>query len=89
MNAFLTGSRVYGKVKPDSDIDLVVLLDHDSAEIIRKLSDDPIGPVRFGSLNLIICTDETMFMAWKLGTRRCLNLKAENKKPFSKEQAAA
>lgn len=36
---FLTGSRVYGRPKVDSDIDMVVRMDWDEAEDLRRQSD--------------------------------------------------
>ena len=36
MNAFVTGSRAYGTIKPDSDIDLVVRVDADKADSEKK-----------------------------------------------------
>lgn len=72
MNAFLVGSRVYGTPREDSDIDLVVRIDHEQAQMIRALADppkgnDPVGVVRFGKLNLIICETDGGYEAWREG----------------------
>lgn len=73
MNAFLTGSREYGEPNSKSDIDLVVLMDEPTAIKIRKLAGAIKGnPIRFGSLNLIICTDDLTFSVWKVGTSAIL-----------------
>ncbi len=84
MNAFLTGSRVYGRPREDSDVDMVVRVDISTARVLYSLSDtfdaakfadetDPdyggIGVVRFGKLNLILCTDDDQYTAWRMGTR--------------------
>lgn len=67
MNAFLTGSFVYGKHGIGSDIDLVVLVDSETyADLVR------VGgmPCRFGDLNLILTTDEQKFLKWAEVTHR-------------------
>jgi hypothetical protein len=69
VKAFLTGSRAYGTPRPDSDVDLVVCVSKDEAAKLRELSDDPDArSVRFGRLNLVICTDRKLWDAWALGT---------------------
>lgn len=68
MNAILTGSRVFGKVKPYSDVDLVVLADGVTKEKLIQLSDHGKEPVRFGRLNLILCTSIEEQAAWVLCT---------------------
>jgi len=83
MNPFLTGSRVYGKPNIDSDIDLVILMDEMEAFDLAARSDKPpsteaaihyckegILMLRFGELNLIVCTDERYYSAWKLATQK-------------------
>ncbi len=65
MNAFITGSRVYGKQPTsDTDIDLVVHCDQKTADLLRSLSDIGKKPVRYGKLNLILLTTEEEFAAW-------------------------
>lgn len=83
MNAFLTGSRVYGKPREDSDIDLVVLMEDESAETLIDLENE-FGNVsqygklftnslKFGNLNLIVCSSKEEFEAWKKGTKILLD----------------
>lgn len=92
MNAFLTGSRVYGRPGPNSDIDLVVRVDPRLAGILRALSgatgiDDDAGakPVRFGKLNLILCETDEQYAVWAKGTAEMTG----SGKPFDKVAAKA
>jgi hypothetical protein len=94
MQAFLTGSQVYGKPTQDSDIDLVIFTDVDTMLRLRALSDNPrlvnisgsnthkSASIRFGKLNLTVVTTEDEWQVWRLAT---LALKAEA--PVSKEHA--
>lgn len=75
--AFITGSRAYGIVTPKSDIDLVIRTDEETAERLRKLSDKDMRLkqagdnqicIRFGRLNLIVCTTDEQFAVWRIGT---------------------
>ncbi len=81
---FLTGSRCYGIPRDDSDIDLVVYLDEadleemDTLENIVMDKDEELESMygqaytkslRFGNLNLICCTDDKVFEAWRIITR--------------------
>lgn len=79
MKAFLTGSHVYGTPKPESDIDLVVLVSPADLALImaaHNASDrndtDYSGAVtaslKFGKLNLLLETREDRFAIWRLGT---------------------
>jgi hypothetical protein len=68
MNAFVTGSRAYGTPKSDSDVDLVILTDPYTADMLMKQSDGGKIPIRFGNLNLVVCTDPAEFAIWKVGT---------------------
>ncbi len=73
MNAFLTGSEVYGVPNSKSDVDLVVRVDAETAKKLRSLSDTPterngIVIVRFGKLNLILCETDDQLAVWRLGT---------------------
>ena len=79
--AFVTGSRVYGQPRVDSDIDLVVFLSPADLERLTVFGqqmtspEDPdyvmAGgiPFRFGDLNLLCVTDEKKYEVWKKGTR--------------------
>jgi len=87
MNAFITGSRVYGKIPTsETDIDLVIQCDEKTAELLRKLSDIGKEPVRYGKLNLILLTSEEEFASW-LVANAGLKVKA-TKGPIGKELAA-
>jgi predicted nucleotidyltransferase len=69
MHAFITGSRIYGKPTGESDIDLVVRVDGATAEILMQLgSKNGKNPVRFGNLNLILCTSDIEYATWRVGT---------------------
>lgn len=95
MNAFITGSRVYGKPKPDSDIDLVVFADYQTRTMLESMSDDkpsdPFTPttIRFGKLNVIVCEDFDEFVAWRAGTREMLLNLIENGHKSTREEAKA
>ena len=95
MQAFLTGSQVYGKPTQESDVDLVIFTDVDTMLRLRALADSPqvlqkvsganthkSASIRFGKLNLTVVTNEDEWQAWRLAT---LALKAEA--PVSKERA--
>lgn len=68
MNAFITGSHAYGTPTEDSDVDLVIRCNDATACRLRELSDDPTGAVRFGKLNLVLCTTDEQAAVWRLGT---------------------
>ncbi len=87
MNAFLTGSRIYGTVKPGSDVDLVLLVDEDTKQKLVALSDLGKEPVRFGKLNLILCTMEEEFAVWKVGTAQMKLRKSRDKVAYSSQEA--
>lgn len=85
MNALLTGSRVYGTPNADSDVDLVVLVSHDDYQRLLETAEpdlkekdkrnyDGVGglraSIRFGKLNLLVCTDPLAFEVWRRGTER-------------------
>lgn len=85
MRAYFTGSRVYGNPKPDSDLDLVVLMDHDQFHLFVECSDTSVdtdqyeekpksASLKFGKLNVIAVTEEAEFVAWCNGTKKCIDL---------------
>jgi len=89
MRSFITGSRKYGKPRANSDIDLVIFLSEKDYGILRLCNDESTNEIiRFANLNLIVCTSEKEFAAWKVGTERCVILKRENKKPTTKLRAS-
>lgn len=86
MNAILTGSHAYGTTTPESDVDLVVLVD---AETKDKLLAIGGLPCRFGDLNLIPVTTQNELDCWKEATRRCIEL-ADSRLftlPFTRDDA--
>jgi hypothetical protein len=92
MNAFLTGSRAYGTPRPDSDVDLCVLLSHDDLEALALQApqsngepasgDENDASLRFGRLNVIAMTDPSRFAAWKEAT-----VELVARKPVTRDQA--
>jgi hypothetical protein len=88
MNAFLTGSRVYGRPGPNSDIDLVVRVDPTTARHIRRLQGVAMSeptPIRFGKLNLILCETDEQYEVWAKGTAEMI----ASKQTFDKVAAKA
>lgn len=75
MKSFITGSRAYGTPRPDSDTDLVCLVDDNTAYQLAYLSDQGKSPIRFGSLNLILVFSEKEFFAWQGATEELVNRK--------------
>lgn len=74
-NAFITGSKVYGGEGyggSGEDVDLVILVDEVTKQLLLDHSDLGKYPVRFGKLNLIITSDEKEYAAWLLATHTCL-----------------
>jgi ribulose kinase len=91
MNAFFTGSRVYGEPRKDSDVDLVARVTPEVRCVLEKLSDTPekikgITVIRFGRLNIIACDDDRQFAAWKFGTEDLQTQKLWDG-PVAKEEA--
>lgn len=85
MNAFVTGSRVYGTPRPESDIDLcVVVSEHDLALLSERADEDPGSgghSLRFGKLNLIVLGQRS-FEAWQEATNELVAMK-----PVTREKA--
>lgn len=83
--AFITGSHAYGRPNRTSDLDLVILVSEEDLKILKKEADesnnwehagdyDAHAPqascLRFGFLNLIVCTTQEQYDVWYKGTRR-------------------
>ena len=87
LKSFLTGSRVYGEPREDSDIDLVIHGDNDLLSSLLLNSETGEMPLRFGKLNLIVLSSDT-FEAWKKGTDELI---ADYRlgKPSSRDEAVA
>jgi len=83
---FVTGSYAYGAPRPDSDIDLVVLVDTDTQVLLQQHSADK-GPIRFGKLNLIAVTSTRLFEAWARGTDQMIQEREETGEPVSRDRA--
>ena len=62
MNAFLTGSLLYGFPTSDSDIDLVIFCSEKEKELLLNNSDNNCIPIKYSKLNLIICTEEKQYI---------------------------
>ena len=93
--AFITGSRCYGTPRDDSDLDLVILASNHAFKMLAAFADDDSetgegsgkgtpssGSFRFGKLNIIAITDESVFEVWRAATE---SLKA--KAPVSRDDA--
>lgn len=83
MNAFITGSRAYGKPGVHSDVDLVVRVDQITYEKLLALNGGK-EPILFGELNLILCRTDEEWAVWKLGTRA---MERSPHKPYNRDQA--
>lgn len=97
--AFITGSHAYGVPTPDSDVDLVILMElHEATKLARLLGHKEAEPtsaslkqremrgysIKIGKLNLVVCTAEARFDAWREGTRIL-----EDRAPVSRHDAVA
>jgi hypothetical protein len=91
LNAFITGSRVYGTPTEDSDIDLVVLVDNTTKRTLQSLNQavsEPnliVKPVRFG--NLILCDTEDAFDCWKKSLVDCIRASDDLNRPLTRDEA--
>lgn len=89
MKAFITGSRAYGKTPTKTtDVDLVIFCDPETAAALTELSDLGKEPVKYGLLNLIICTSEEEWAAWRIATTGMVAERAATETPISKYKAA-
>lgn len=92
--AFITGSRVYGESTPESDIDLVILCDTETRDLLWRETEGESNPhhkevmqIRFGKLNIIACWTDEQFAAWKLGTERLKQDKEASGEPIDRATA--
>lgn len=81
MNAFLTGSHAYGIPRPDSDIDIVMLVDD---ELYKLLNATYTGPIKDGKVNLIPFTNKIRYECWLKATEYLKTIA-----PVSREMAVA
>lgn len=84
---FVTGSHAYGTPRPDSDIDVVILIDKTTKDFISDFADKSDKTpghyaMRFGVLNLICCIYKEQYNAWREGTLRLIK-----ESPVSRERA--
>jgi Nucleotidyltransferase domain len=88
MKGFITGSRAYGKPIETSDVDLVVMVDTETLEKLRVLSDPSAdGSIRFGNLNLVAFDNVENFILWQNCTNRLKEFKNKHNTPVSKAAA--
>ena len=97
MSAFQTGSRVYGKPREDSDWDLVVKIPPSRAEAFLATLPPAMSTkygartgqvtLRFGTLNLILCTNRETYDAWWAATQMA-SARALANGPLEKDEAA-
>lgn len=86
--AFLIGSRVYGTPREDSDIDLVVRMDPETAAALCIASGVGVmAPLRFGPLNIIYAVTDEQYESWRLGLIDVLALKTRLGRPVTREEA--
>lgn len=87
MNAFLTGSRVYGTPTEESDVDLVVQMTATEMDKLGWFAEEAFGfdeygcgrSFRFGKLNVIAISGDKLFQLWKESTEACEAIKPVNK----------
>lgn len=93
MKAFVTGSHAYGTPRPDSDIDLVVLVSPEDMARLVKMDPDSTADrygvmassyLRFGKLNLLAVDNMTDYLVWLHGT-----LELIARKPVTRDEAVA
>lgn len=87
--AFITGSFAYGVPKPESDIDLVLLVECPITKYILLEAGGGV-PTRFEGerkLNLIVFTNQMRYRAWKDATRILSKRYEDTGAPVSREDA--
>lgn len=89
LQAVLTGSRVYGNPRPNSDVDLIIRVsDHElailtqAADAVFNCKENNSRSLKFGNLNLICVTSDQMFHAWIAGTQELVK-----KAPVTRDDA--
>lgn len=98
--AFITGSRAYGTPTPDSDIDLVLRMTEEEYQLLKPFADqiyfdtDPEygrkcqnHVLRFGKLQLLICTTDAQYRIWFEGTKTLKWLSRNRKAPVLRSEA--
>lgn len=95
MMGFLTGSRIYGVSRPESDLDMVLKVTPLEAKLLTEVQDsgrnDDYGSygnspestsIRFGRLNLIICFTDEAYHRWLAARSLC-----RMKSPITRDEA--
>lgn len=89
MKAFLTGSQVYGIPNEESDVDVVLLVEKSTLDMMVRLLpkggtnyDGTVVTVMSGKINLILTTTDEEYRRWRLFTETMTAMK-----PVSKEAA--
>ena len=87
--SFITGSYAYGIPRPESDLDVVMLVMDDPTLIaLQALADSADGSggdsLRFGKLNLIIVASEAEWAQWRTGTQELIK-----RRPVTRADAVA
>ena len=91
MRSFVTGSHAYGTPRPDSDIDLVVLVSPEDMSRLVKMDPDSNADrygvmcssyLRYGNLNLLAVDNEIDFAVWLVGTQELIA-----RKPVTRDEA--
>lgn len=87
---FFTGSRVYGEPKESSDVDMVMLVTEDEANMLRPLADTRGGSadvkgdfsLKFGRMNVLTMTSVAKFNAWLTATEKLID-----RRPVTRDEA--
>ena len=87
MKAFITGSHAYGKPHRNSDVDIVILADKGTIDLLEAKSDVGQKPIRFGKLNIIATDNEKRFSIWQKGTNALRNWYHQRGETVSREEA--
>lgn len=87
--AFITGSHAYGVPYHNSDVDLVILADQETVNVlypIHRVDPNPMYEdsrcLRFGKLNIIAVGDQAEYDLWKKCTDELIA-----RKPVTKKEA--
>lgn len=84
--AFITGSRAYGVPREDSDLDLVIYCDPETARALWALSQQQHPETKkllLDNVNLVVTTEPEQYAAWERGTE------ALKSKPVPADRATA
>jgi hypothetical protein len=96
--ALFTGSRVYGRPKKKSDLDLVLLVSEEELRMLKKTADavatrfqyeGSTASFTFGRLNVIAVTDPVAFAVFEKATARLLDMKDANQRGVDRSVAVS